>query len=306
MLKAIHSADAAPIGPVDAFVARLSRVQRSYLVDAVRRLAVPRNFEAEPEANRKVGEWIHATLASWGYKSELQGQFANVLTEPRAAEVLLVGAHFDSVPGSPGADDNASAVAAMLACARALARTGIAERTVFAAFNREEDGLLGSKDFVARHLAGCGYRVVSAVILEMVGYRDRRKGSQSVPPGLPVVLPDAGDFLGVVGDARSGRDLHRLMSCARCYTSEVPAVGLEVPVGLATQYPDLLRSDHQPLWAAGIPALMWTDTSEFRNPHYHRASDNPATLDYDFLTSVARLLTAFAQHTASALTDPGP
>jgi hypothetical protein len=124
----------------------------------------------------------------------------------------------------------------------------------------------------------------------MVGFRDRRPNSQKNP--LPMIqAPTTGDFLAVI--ANQGGLVDRIIEVAGSVT--VPVVGLVIPEGLplpAIQQisPHLLRSDHAPFWEKGIPAVMWTDTSEFRNPHYHQPSDTPDTLDYEFMAEVAKLL----------------
>jgi len=123
----------------------------------------------------------------------------------------------------------------------------------------------------------------------MVGYTDYRPGSQTKPAGLPVIIPDTGDFLGLLGNQQSNHAVERLVRLASSYVPELPVLGLKIFDGVERTFRDLLRSDHVPFWEAGLPAVMWTDTSEFRNPHYHASTDTPDTLDYDFLASVTRL-----------------
>ena len=202
---------------------------------------------------------------------------------------MLVGAHYDGVTGCPGADDNASAVAAMLATALAC---GGRVPVAFAAFNREEDGLVGSREFVTETLPSLPWSVRAAHIVEMVGFASDAPGSQRVPPGLPIRLPTVGDFLALLANGKSAPLLKRIIATARGTIADLPVFGLEVRLGLEKMLPVLQRSDHVPFWAAKIPAVMWTDTSEFRDPHYHLASDTPDTLDYDYLHRVASLLTA--------------
>jgi hypothetical protein len=205
---------------------------------------------------------------------------------------LLVGAHYDSVPGTPGADDNASAVAALLECARVISAAAPELPVCYVAFNREEDGLIGSADFVGGYLPSSPHRIAAAHILEMVGYCSREPGSQQVPQGLPIQVPSVGDFIGVLGNGSSGAIVDESVACARTYTPDLPAIGLKVMFGAERLLPVLSRSDHDPFWRAGIPAVMWTDTAEFRNPHYHAATDTPDTLDYGFLTRVTQMLAA--------------
>jgi Zn-dependent M28 family amino/carboxypeptidase len=260
----------------------------------VQRLSVPRNFYVQRKANQAVADWIAGQFEQWGYAVRRQGSVDNVIaTSNRPAEALaLVGAHYDSVPGTPGADDNASAVAAMLGCAQALAGTDAP--VCFAAFNCEENGLTGSRDLVNELREGgvLKVKVSCAHILEMVGYASTQPGSQRVPAGLPIQLPSAGDFLGLLANTNSKLVMHSIVQCARDYLPDFNCLGLAVPLGAERVMPVLARSDHVPFWDAQIPAVMWTDTSEYRNPNYHQESDTPATLNYAFLGQVTQLLVA--------------
>jgi Zn-dependent M28 family amino/carboxypeptidase len=260
-------------------------------------LAFPRHYGVERKANRHARDLLLRLLRGFGYAPLLQGSYDNIVVISGSAEnrpFLLLGAHYDSVSGCPGADDNASAVAVCLECARLLKEHEVG-RTMIVLFNREEDGMLGSQEFVA-HLAGQPAGMVGeAHIFEMVGYCNRAPGSQRMPPGLPgVAAPDVGDFLGLLANRYSNAIAEDVLALAATYVPHFPVLALKVYMGMERYFRDLLRSDHAPFWAAGIPAIMWTDTSEFRNPHYHRASDTPETLDYDFLANVAKLALARA------------
>src|SRR5439155_24919694 len=104
--------------------------------------------------------------------------------------------------------------------------------------------------------------------------------------------PDIGDFLGLLANCHSNAVAEKLVTLAAANVSQFPVLALKVYLGIEKYFGHLLRSDHAPFWQAGIPAVMWTDTSEFRNPHYHRASDTPDTLDYEFLAQVTKLALA--------------
>jgi Zn-dependent M28 family amino/carboxypeptidase len=160
------------------------------------------------------------------------------------------------------------------------------------AFNCEEDGLAGSRDFVASYLPKAHFKLQSAHILEMVGYASSAPGSQRIPAGLPVKISDRGDFLGLLANRFSSDIMDSVLRHAATYTPQLPVTGLKMRLGLEKHFPVLARSDHAPFWAKKIPALMWTDTSEFRNSNYHLRTDTPDTLDYAFLRSVAQLLTS--------------
>jgi len=278
----------------------LETISEGQLRKWVERISVPRHFVAEEAANRATAKWIEEEFRSMGYNVARQGEYSNIVARTGAAarEVVLVGAHYDSVPECPGADDNGSAVAAMLGCAEACALWRPELPVVFVAFNCEEDGFLGSREFVMEGLPGAGYRVKCAHVLEMLGYASDEAGSQRVPAGLPIKLSDRGDFLGLLANSKSAEAMKFVLKLAGGYTPELPVTGLEVKLGLEKLFPVLARSDHVPFWAGGLPSVMWTDTSEFRNPNYHRHTDMPEPLNYGFLRAVTKLLTASVIETA--------
>jgi Zn-dependent M28 family amino/carboxypeptidase len=128
----------------------------------VEKISIPRHFFAESNNNKFVADWIAEELNSYGYKTSYQGRYRNVVAVPKEKindSVILIGAHYDSVPGTPGADDNASAVAAMLACAKAISEYAQDAPVCFVAFNCEEDGLIGSTDFVNSFLPESGLKI---------------------------------------------------------------------------------------------------------------------------------------------------
>ncbi|MDB6112121.1 MAG: Peptidase [Pedosphaera sp.] len=292
-MRLLHSSSLPPVPTVPRICSALKAVSEKQLRQWVEKISVPRHFHAQPEANAATANWLAEQFNAWNYEVELQGKLRNVVAWPRirSREVILVGAHYDSVPGTPGADDNGSAVAAMLGCAEVCARVAPDAPVCFAAFNCEEDGMLGSAELAA-HLSRTGCRVRVAHILEMVGFASSTPGSQRLPTGLPIHLPERGDFLGLLANQASGQQMDYILGQARAYLPEFSVIGLEVPLGAERVLPVLARSDHVPLWDQGIPAVMWTDTSEFRNPHYHQTTDTPETLDYHFLRQVTQILTA--------------
>lgn len=266
-------------------------------------LAVPRNFWAERRENLAIGDTLAEAFAGWGYDVRFQGAFRNVVALPRARRdepLVLVGAHYDSVPRCPGADDNASGVAVLLAAARALSRSDAP--VGFVAFNAEENGLLGSRDFVDRGLHELAIRPLLAHVLEMVGFRSRVRGSQRLPFPWPTQRFDTADFVAIIGNAAASGALGRVM---RSHASPRPrCVSLSQWVAMDSLLPDLRRSDHFPFWTKRIPALLWTDTADLRNPNYHRTSDTPDTLDYGFMAEVANLLVT-SLGTMTAMTTQG-
>jgi hypothetical protein len=126
----------------------------------------------------------------------------------------------------------------------------------------------------------------------MVGFSSNENGSQKLPRGLPVKIPDVGNFLGLLGNSRSTHLVDSVLSAGRSYLPELDVIGLKLPFGMERLIPDLNRSDHVPFWQKGIPATMWTDTADFRNPNYHRRTDTPETLNYGFMSNVTKLLIA--------------
>jgi Zn-dependent M28 family amino/carboxypeptidase len=255
------------------------------LRELVETLAVPRHRIAEPAANARAREWIAAELRSRGYEVSIQGRFENVVALPRGARrVTLIGAHYDSVPGCPGADDNASAVAVMLEAARRLQGQPVG----FVAFNAEEEGMLGSFDFVAHGLRALPAAVDGIHVLEMLGFRNDGPPLERLPlPWTPECVKRC-DFIGVIGKSASNDDVERALASKAA--PELKIVGARTWGPIHVVMGDITRSDHFPFWRAGLRALLWTDTANFRNPHYHRPSDTPDTLDYEFMARVTELL----------------
>jgi Zn-dependent M28 family amino/carboxypeptidase len=303
-MRIIHSdqvdcSDGKCIPPaLEEILARISEEQHREWVNY---LSHPRHFTAEKKENRAMGDWLAHIFRYLGYTVERQGPSENIVASPSKffGHGILVGAHFDSVPNSPGADDNASAVAALLGCASALSQCTPHLPVMFVAFNREEDGFLGSREFVAQYHPSVRFECVH--ILEMVGFATTAPGSQKVPPGLPITLRDAGDFLGLLANEQSSPTMQLVLRQSRLCTPQLPVTGLEVVPGAERAFPVLARSDHAPFWHQKIPAVMWTDTAEFRNPNYHLPSDTPETLNYTFLHHVTTLLTATIYQQASDL-----
>jgi Zn-dependent M28 family amino/carboxypeptidase len=239
-----------------------------------------------------VENYIEKELASFGlslesdYFSYRGRRFRNIVASlgPQSgAGLVILGAHFDSVERTPGADDNASGVAVLLEAARLLSRARPSSQVIFCAFNLEELNMVGSAH-LAKKLKAAGKKIAAMVSLEMVGYTDRRPGSQRYPLGLKWFYPDRGDFIGVIGNWNSG-------SLLRGFTRQMRQVkGLAVETlsvpGNGALIPAARLSDHSPFWDLGYPALMITDTSFFRNPHYHSPTDTLETLDLDFMAKV--------------------
>ena len=212
-------------------------------------------------------------------------------TDPSAGTFIL-GAHYDSVQGSPGADDNASAVAALLEVARCLEGVSVKGSILFTAFTLEEYGFIGSHQMAARIKESC-QPVSGMVSLEMLGYRTREPGSQTYPPYVdPSQYPDTGDFIAVVGNEPSQTLALGLANALKQTTPELAVEKLVLP-GRADEFEEVRLSDHCPFWEHDFKAAMLTDTAFFRNPHYHQATDTLETLDIDFIRDICAGLVAY-------------
>jgi hypothetical protein len=186
---------------------------------------------------------------------------------------VVVGAHYDTVPGSPGADDNASAVAALIE----LARLRLPAR--FVAFANEEMPYFHTNEMGSQAWAGAartrGEKISAMLSLEMLGFYSDQPGSQRYPPGVAWLYPDRGNFIAFVGDIGARRLVRRATGAFRRH-AKFPSEGLAAPALIE----GVTRSDHWPFRLAGFQAIMVTDTAYNRNPHYHLASDTPEKLDY--------------------------
>ncbi len=247
--------------------------------------------------HRRARDYVRNHLESLGFavddwafeESGFSG--VNLLTTPVPHRpdlpLVIVGAHYDSVSGSPGADDNASAVAALLELAAfvkpVLDSQPAGARLQLAAYDLEEYGMIGSQ-IHAREVRCAGAKLRGMIALEMLGYTDHRPGSQRLPPDLARFYPDVGDFIGVCGNEAS-IELIQTVAAALKSVPGVPVQSLAVPGNGEPLYQTRL-SDHSSFWDRGYPALMITDTAFFRSPHYHQRSDTPDTLDYPFLARV--------------------
>lgn len=249
-----------------------------------------------------VQQYIQQQLAQWGaietHSFAFRGQtYQNIIlnlpgSSPDQAvrqSPILVGAHYDTVPGSPGADDNATGIAVLLELARSFAVQPARHPIRLVAFDLEEYGLLGSRAYAAE-LRQQGQSLRLMLSLEMLGYCSQTPGSQQYPPGLRYFYPDRGNFIGLIGNWQAILDLMRLSRPMR-RVGQVPCEWL--PAGAKGQFvPDTRRSDHAPFWDLGYRAVMVTDTANLRNPHYHTNRDRLETLDLDFLVRVCQGLIA--------------
>jgi hypothetical protein len=212
--------------------------------------------------------------------------YKNIVTEKRGRgssdKVFILGAHYDTVPGSPGADDNASAIAVLLEVARNIQKESLNATVRFIAFSLEETGYVGSMHYV-KEAKRKGDKIAGMISLEMVGFTGLK---QSYPPYLnPKYYPNVGDFIGIIGNEMSKELLEKVRSSFRIHIHQLPVEYLIVPKN-GEGMEEVRLSDHQTFWDNGFQALMVTDTAFLRNPNYHLPSDTKETLDYEFMRKV--------------------
>ncbi len=211
-----------------------------------------------------------------------------------AREVLLIGAHYDAVAGTPGADDNGTGVAALLELARVVKDAPMRRTVRMVFFTLEEVGLVGSRVHAQSYRGGeePGERLVGMVSLEMLGYFTDEPGSQRSPVKAVAGVfepPTVGNFISAVTIAAHADFCRRLAGAMEAAAPGVPVLRFDM---LPVPVPDILRSDHAPFLALGVSAVMLTDTANFRNPNYHGATDTVDTIDARRFTLVVKGLAA--------------
>jgi len=266
-----------------------------------------------PQALHAAEAYIAGEFAALGYEVARQTYLAervessNVeVTVPggaQANEIVLVGAHYDTVPGSPGADDNASGVAGLIEIARALRETRCARTVKLVAFVNEEPpffywGEMGSRVY-ARAARARGDDIRVMLSLEMLGCYSDSAGSQDYPPPLGFFYPDAGNFIAFISNLRSRRALAGLVRAFKA-GSDFPAEKLASPAFV----PGVAWSDQLSFWREGYPAVMVTDTAFYRYRHYHQSTDTPDRLDYARMARVVEGLARAVRALAADGTQP--
>lgn len=269
----------------------------------IRALEGVRHPLAGPDALDRAADYVADCLATLGYEvtehhfPDNGRLYRNIIATCRGRgrqdERVVVMAHYDTVAGTPGADDNASGVAVMLETAELLAQIRF-ERTIqFVGVSLEENanedepgtGTRGSRA-LAVHARENFWHIAGVVVLESVAYAGD-KVVQTVPAGVPVPVPASGNFIAVVGNERSKDLVDGFSRAVARLGGKLPHVPLTVP-GNGESLPDSRRSDHAPFWDEGYRAIMVTDTTNFRNPHYHGPADNLATLNLNFAAKVCQ------------------
>jgi len=231
---------------------------------------------------QKIGLDVKEDTFQWEGKS-----YKNIVAEKKGLvsshRVLILGAHYDTVPGSPGADDNASAIAVLLEVARNIQTVPLEGTVRLIAFSLEEYNFVGSTHYVEKFQRG-EEEILGMISLEMVGFTGPR---QDYPPYLnPKYYPNVGDFIAIIGNERSKELLEKVCQSFRAHVPRLPLEFLVVP-GNGEGMEEVRLSDHSTFWDQGFPALLVTDTSFLRNPNYHLPSDRMETLDFEFMRKVA-------------------
>ena len=287
-----HRGALAPLGAEE-------RASRDLLQKHVSAIAGAEHNTRAPERLEAAARAIESDLKSLGYEVRAQtfdaggGTVRNLETSIAGSKsaTIVIGAHYDSAPGAPGANDNGSGTAAVLELAR-LFRGWKPKHTLRLVFFVNEEppffkgAAMGCKVY-ADELVARGERIAAMFSLETIGYYSERTGSQRYPFPLNLFYPEQGDFLAFVANLVSRTLLHDTIGTFRA-VARFPSEGVAAPAFI----PGIDWSDQWSFWRHGIPALMITDTAPYRYPHYHLASDTPDKLDYERLARVVAGLNA--------------
>jgi Zn-dependent M28 family amino/carboxypeptidase len=275
-----------------------------YLLQVVTMLAREIGVRSFQDLDRleKTATYISDEFTSFGYQVTRQPfvfngiTYHNIIAELRGGvspeTLLIVGAHYDAVRTTPGADDNASGVAGLLGLARELANARM-ERTIrFVAFALEEWPVYRSRNMASYHYAKSlnekNARIDGMICLEMIGFFCDREGCQRYPfPFMGLKFPKTGNYIAMVGNMRSKAFTGRIAKSFKKATA-LPLITLNAPAIMI----GIDFSDHWSFGKFGYQALMVTDTAFYRNPHYHAPTDLPETLDYERMAKVVEGLIA--------------
>jgi hypothetical protein len=253
-----------------------------------RNLSIPTNLDKAADYIRKFWQDIGYEVKPQFYQVygvECVNLTVEIPGKGKPDEILLLGAHYDSVDGAPGANDNGSAVAALLEISRLFNHKPQNRTLRFVAFTNEEPPFFQSRRMGSRIYARMcqeqGEDIVGMVCLETIGYYSEKPGSQKYPPLLGFFYPDKGNFIAVVGNLKS-RELVRTFTK---YFSE----GTDFPIECVATFgliPGVSWSDHSSFWKHNYPAIMITDTALYRYPYYHTQGDTPDKIHYSHLSRV--------------------
>lgn len=255
-----------------------------------------RNFVKYQELE-KTANYIMNEFSQYGYKCEIQAYqveqriYKNIMVSLKGTKesdkVIIIGAHYDSVLGNPGADDNASAVAGLLELARFMSKEKPAQTIKFIAFTNEEPPFFQSRQMgsmiYVKEAKKRREKIEAMLCLEMIGYFRHEKNSQTYPFPLNFFYPNTGNFIAVVGNNASKKLVNKITSAFK-KNSNFPIESLSTFKFI----PGIDFSDHASFWKYGYKAVMITDTAFYRNPHYHSYTDLPHTLHYQDFAEVVK------------------
>ncbi len=251
----------------------------------------------QPKELAVTADWIEAELGAAEYEVQRQEYQVSGVTccnleveipgKAQAKEIVIVGAHYDTVLGTPGANDNSSGIAATLALARRFSKHSPHRTLRFVAFVNEEPPYFQTKEMgssvYARRCRQRDENIVAMLSLETIGHYDDAPGSQKYPAPLGMLYPSEGNFIGFVGNFGSRKLVRRVIETFRQH-EPFPSESAALPAAV----PGVGFSDHWSFWQEGYPALMVTDTAMFRYPHYHSPDDTVEKVDFERMARVVR------------------
>ncbi len=305
---------APPEAPADVAAGPETGVSKDRIADTIRALPTKRSSwgdEAHAKGLRKTEQMLAERLKELGYTPTLdpidfighrvhdheeaaEKPYNNIIIDLPGTSakdtVLVLSAHMDAVPAAPGADDDGSGVAVLLEAARLLKDKPMQRSVRLILFNLEENGLVGSRAYTLRikpHLDAGKEKIVGMISMDMLGFYSDAEGSQKSPIQSIGAFksPTVGDFVGMAGILRFRPFSQALDKAMKAGEPRLKTVVVDF---LPIAPPDMLRSDHAPFIGIGVPAVILSDTANFRNPNYHKAGDTFETLDLDRLTIAAR------------------
>jgi Zn-dependent M28 family amino/carboxypeptidase len=268
-----------------------------------------RNVLRRPRELAEAADYIQAELAKSGYAAKRQEYEVSgvachnleveIIGAARPEEIVIIGAHYDSVVGTPGANDNGSGVAALLVLAQRFSGRKIGRTLRLVAFVNEEPPHFQTEEMgswvYARRCRQRDEKVTAMLSLETIGYYSDAPGSQKYPPPFSFFYPSTGNFIGFVGNRRSGDLLNQVVASFRQHEPFPSEAG-----ALPEFIPGVGFSDHWSFWQEGYPAVMVTDTAPLRYPHYHEPTDTTDKIDFEKLARVVRGLEKVVTDLASA------
>ena len=284
----------------------VSQVEEAELLSVLEAIIGERHYIASPAKLAEVRTFVEDAFIDANLQTERHDfVFANtnmqniIGRKPGAKEediTYILDGHFDTVAGTPGADDNGSAVAGMLVAMRILSQYSFEHSIRFIGFDAEEPGLIGSGYYVLNGIKS--FEDIQGVFnFEMIGFYSDEPNSQQISPGFDILFPEAtqliadddyrGNFILGIGNTASIPLLASYISASETYVPELRLITLAVE-GEGQIAPDLRRSDHARFWDAGIQSLFIVDGGEYRNSNYHTANDNISTLNFEFIKNVVK------------------